>query len=601
MHRFKSLTILILSLSVSLSLGLAAHTTLAQSNPGLLAAQYLLSKQSASGDIGGFQISGWAMMGLAANQVANQALSNYLEQNSASLTSASATDIERTILALIAAGKNPYQAAGLDLVALLKSKAQNNQIGSPSLVNDDMFGVLALLASQVGPNDPLVQGSLQLIGRAQRADGSVGWSTSGAGDSNNTAVAIQTMKLAQQFGYQTTIDLDKAVTYLKRTQNTDGGFSYQPGQESDGASTSWVIQAILSLGQDPFDWQADEGDPYTFLESLQDQSTGGVFWRFNEEDIDPDLLITSYAAMAYAGKPLPVALLAIQPSPSPSPSPIPSPSPTPSPSPIPSPSPSPVPSPIHTPSPSPSPVPSPIPTPSPSLVPSPSPSFVPSPTPSAIASPSPSPTILPSPSPTPTPNPQPSPSVQPTSSPSPQPSASPQPSSSPSTQAAPSPQPSPTPSSQTTTTITSTNSPVPTVVTNQNAPASATVTTETSPTTTTTATTATVVSNPNGPVRQMAQQTTVSNTSSPQPLTSPTPNPTVTTEPTPTPSGQVNGITDTLADDSLALAETEPSNRSDKLRAWTLPIVMVLLGLGLTIWGIKELLVPASIRYNKKV
>lgn len=393
-----------LALIITLSTGFAGRIALADSvaHSGQRASQYLLTQRDSEGKIGSLSLSGWALMGLAANGQGSSETVAYLARNIGTIETGSATDIERTILAVLAAGQDPHQFADKDLVALLRSKAQDSQIGSTFLVNDDLFGVLALLASNQSINDPLVTGTLQFITNTQRPDGSFGWSRDGEGDSNNTAIAIQAFRLAQAKGYSPTYNQAAAVAYLQSTQNSDGGFGYVPGQASDAASTSWVTSAILALGQQPEQWTKDNQHPYSYLQSLQ-QADGGVRWQSSTDQADPS--ITAYAAIAFARKSLPIAIL-VEPSPNPSPSldpsptPTPTPTPTATPSPISSPSPTPSPSVTISPTPtlSPEPTPSPSPTPTPSIVPTPSPSPSSSPTPTAspsatTATPTPSPSV----------------------------------------------------------------------------------------------------------------------------------------------------------------------------------------------------------------
>lgn len=404
------------SLIITISLGLWAHSVFADtiSDAARNAADYIVSQRDGSGSIGGIGFSGWAVQALSATGQPTGATINYLENNIDSIESMSATDVERTILAVIAGNRDPRNFDGKNLVEILKSKASGNQLGSSSQTNDDIFGILALLASGESVTEPVVKGAIQFLAHSQRSDGSFSWSTSGAGDTNNTAAVIQALQLARHRGYTVPVNLDTAVNYLKTAQNSDGGSGYQPGQASDGSSTAWVIHSIIALGEQPESWVKDGKNPYDFLLSLRDEG-GGVKWQPTSE---PDLFTTSFAAIAFARKSLPVAVILNAPSLSPEPSPIVSPGPTLSP----------------TPSVSPTSVPAPTPSPSVTFT----PAVSPLPSPSLVASPSPQ---L-SPTSTPTPSPTPSPILTPISTPTPTPS----PSSSPTSTLSPSPTPTPTPS-----------------------------------------------------------------------------------------------------------------------------------------------------------
>ncbi len=397
--------ILTLALILTLVFGFTASRASADSvsEAGQRAASYLLMQREGNGSIGGFGFSAWALMGLRANGQNSSSTTQYLLNNLEDIESRSATDIERTALGLIAGGANPRAAAGKDLIALIKNKANNGQIGSTTLVNDDIFGVLVLLAAAEPVTDPVVSGSLNFIANSQRSDGSFSYQTSGGGDSNNTAVAIQALEYAKDKGWGGSYNRSAAISYLQSTQTDEGGFGFFPGEEADAGSTAWVSSAIIALGQDPQSWVKNGKTPFDFLIGLQKES-GGVSSKAGGE---PDLFSSSFAAIALARKALPVAAIILVPSPSPSPTPSPSPEPTLSPSPALTPTPSPTPS-IATPSPglSPSPTPgspSPFISGPPSPILSPTPSL--SPTPIISASPSPIPSVgSPSPVPTPTPS-----------------------------------------------------------------------------------------------------------------------------------------------------------------------------------------------------
>lgn len=404
----------ITALSITALFGTGAHLALADTSTESAnkAAGYLLNQKDSSGSIGGVGYSGWAIQGLtAAGQSSSQTLS-YIEANLGDVTALSATDLERTILAILAGGHDPHNVNGTDLVALLKTKANNNQIGDTSLTNDDIFGILALLASGESVTDPIVTNAIQFLVNSQRSDGSFSWSTSGDGDSNDTAGAVQALRLAQKKGYTGQTGLTKAQSYLASVQHDDGGFSYQAGFDSDGTSTAWVVMAINALNESPEAWVKNNNQPISYLQSLQTQE-GGVQWQAGS---GADIYTTAFAAIAFAGKALPVAILTTEPSPSPDPTSSAEPSPTETPTPTPSVEPTPTPSvePSPTPSMSPSPLVTATPTPTPSVTPIVSPSLVP--TPSTAQTPSPTPSVQPSNTATPSPTPT---TTSPSSSPSP--------------------------------------------------------------------------------------------------------------------------------------------------------------------------------------
>lgn len=373
---------ILISILTTLLVGFAVQTVIAVSttSSAIKGADYLISQQQASGSIGGLGQSAWAIQALNAADMTNLAVNQFIEHGVV-LNQQSATDIERTILALLATGNDPHFKP-VDMVTSLKTKARDQQLGSPDLLNDDIFGIIALLSSNESINDPIVNDSIKYLVNSQRADGSFSWSAQGNGDSNDTAAALEALILAKQKGAALSFNQPAAVDYLVNCQNEDGGFGYQPGQASDAASTSWVIQAITALGQQPEDWLKAGHNPFDYLTSMQ-AANGGVSWQAGQP---PDILTTAFATIAFARKSLPVAQLIVV---------------------LPTPSPSPVPSPTT------------------SLVPSPTPSILPSPVEKISPSPAPQPTVSPTPvalnttEPNPTPQPTPSPSPNPSPTPSP--------------------------------------------------------------------------------------------------------------------------------------------------------------------------------------
>ena len=227
---------------------------------------------------------------------------NHLKEVSGNL----ATDYEKTILALTAAGENPRTFGNIDFVAQLKSFYQSNQIGSLNLLNDDFWGILALVSAGESISDQIIQDSKNFVLDNQNEDGGWSYAISGNSDTNDTAAAI--MALLEAGISTSTPEITKAIDYLKLSQNEDGGFPYLPGSEfgseSDSGSDSWLISAIYKLGQNPYDWQKEEGqNPVDHLKSLQKED-GSFKWITSEDNGYP--ILTAYTVIALAEKSYPV-------------------------------------------------------------------------------------------------------------------------------------------------------------------------------------------------------------------------------------------------------------------------------------------------------
>ncbi len=355
---------------------------------------FLKSKQDASGQITGGSTgdaSPWATIAFSANGIdiatvnnPTNSLNDYLLNHPPTAPTSSAMEWEKWILAITASGQDPYNFGTINYVTTLESSTyyNNNQIGDTFSVNDDWFGVLALISSGAANSDPVLTNSLAFVLNHQNTDGGYGYSITAGSDSNDTAAAIQALVAAKNYGVNTNgVDIDekinKAETYLLSAQAQTGGFLYDrnpwtTGPDSD--STTWALMALNVLGMQSSD-QANNARTWLFS---QQSTTDGGFTACNQWDPNTyactgygsNSTTTSHALIALAGKGWLLKIFTPSGSPTPTPTVTPSPLVTPSPSPSPTPSPTPTPNPSPTPSssPSPSPTPSPLASPSPQIV-----------------------------------------------------------------------------------------------------------------------------------------------------------------------------------------------------------------------------------------
>lgn len=218
------------------------------------------------------------------------------------LSSPNATDYAAAILALTANNQDPRTYPNSDYVAALKALANNSQIGDVNLLNDDVFGILALISAGITTSDTVISDSKAFILSHQNSDGGWSYSPTGTSDTNDTAAAIMALISAGSSASDTAIT--KAVAYLKTAQNADGGFPYDPksqwGTDSDSASTAWVISALNRVG---------ENTSKDFLLSLQD-ATGYFKFQSGSSADTFTPVTTSYAVIALSGKYFPVGIFA---------------------------------------------------------------------------------------------------------------------------------------------------------------------------------------------------------------------------------------------------------------------------------------------------
>ena len=312
------------------------------------ALDYLQSVQSGDGDIGGFNPSAWAVMGIAAagedphewnTAPGNPSLVDYLKGNSEQLAWEfnTATGYERMILGIVAACEDPsafgegdptYAPDG-DYLSKLKELHDGTQFVYEAThwyppydtyienqtLNDDFWGVLALIAAGEDSDSEMIQSTVAFIKENQGTDGGWSWATldnymySGS-NVDDTAAAIMALIAAGESPDSPVINA--ALGYLHNEQDDSGGFGFEDWYTGElvvnSASTAWAIQAIVAAGQDPTseDWTLD-GNPVNVLLSFQ-EDTGAFIWY---EDCgwsgcEAREKMTSYAIPALLGTPYPV-------------------------------------------------------------------------------------------------------------------------------------------------------------------------------------------------------------------------------------------------------------------------------------------------------
>lgn len=258
-------------------------------------------------------VTSWVVMALAAAgedvaggswTPANRSPIDYLQNSGVVLESTG--DYARTMLALTAANQNAtYQ--GLDLAGKIASFQQNNgqftqpAQGEQGLINYHMWSVIALASfrQEIAGQERARE---WLLAR-QNTDGGFGWAEGVDSDPDDTAVAIQVMILLGE-DVRTSPYIKKAVSYLKQCRNEDGGFSWE-GNKSNSATGAWVLQGILAAGENPVskEWSVNGKNVVTHLISLQ-TGDGSFDWMPGVQS--SPVLMTAYAVMALAKKPFPV-------------------------------------------------------------------------------------------------------------------------------------------------------------------------------------------------------------------------------------------------------------------------------------------------------
>jgi len=243
----------------------------------------------------------WLTMALvAAGQ--NQIDTSYLKTFSGS----SATDYAKRILTIKAVGQNPASFSGMDLVAGLKAMANTNQLGDKDLLNDDAWGLMALLNAGVNVSEAAVAGAKNYLLSNQNSDGGWSYAVGGESDTNDTAAVVMALSYAGLSASDSS--LQSAINYLKQTQNSDGGWPYAAGGESDTGSTAWVASALTASGQAGLNLAKSGHSASQFLQSQQ-LSNGSYKWLPGDSLGSP--IMTAFAVVALSNKFYPVSALQI--------------------------------------------------------------------------------------------------------------------------------------------------------------------------------------------------------------------------------------------------------------------------------------------------
>ena len=196
------------------------------------------------------QLTAWATLGLTAARRAPRARGltiKYLSAQEAGLTSP--TEIALVALAEEALGQNADR-----LLARLRAlQRADGSVGG--LVNGTAWSVLAFR----GSGTPVQARTIRWLLSRQTRVGGWGWSPRGAADSNDTAAVVEALRSANVTGRP----ISRALGFLLRFRNRDGGFELTHRRGSDAQSTAWAIQAFAAAGKAP------PGGALAYLRRLQ--------------------------------------------------------------------------------------------------------------------------------------------------------------------------------------------------------------------------------------------------------------------------------------------------------------------------------------------
>ncbi len=248
--------------------------------------------------------TGWVALGIAAageNPIKvtqnGRSVIDYIKSQSKQLNDIG--ELERTVLVLNASGLNPRRFEGRDLIAeILKQRKSDGSIGG--LVNSTAFAAMALRSSGFSARSSQITRAAAWIGTQQRSDGGFNFAgRQGASDIDTTAAVLEGLA---SMGKRNGRVAKRAVSYLRKAQNEDGGFPLGLGDESNAQSTAWAVQALLASKVEIAGLK--RGSPITYLEGLTAQD-GSV--QYSPSSKQTPVWVTGQALAALEQKFLPLA------------------------------------------------------------------------------------------------------------------------------------------------------------------------------------------------------------------------------------------------------------------------------------------------------
>jgi len=244
----------------------------------------------------------WSVIGLAASgrrvsRVHARGRSPLRLLRAQAAAARSAADLQRSALALAAAGLSP-RTGGVS-GRLLRAQARDGSFSR--LVNLTSYGVIALRAQGVRAHDRRIVRAATWLTRHQNRDGGFSFSGRGASGTDDTAGAVMALAIAR--GHRAR-SVRRGAAWLARKQNRDGGYALQPPGASNAQSTALAVQGLLAAGHDPAR-QRRRGarSPLAFLRTLQ-QPNGLV--RYSRTSAQTPVWVTAQALAALARRALPV-------------------------------------------------------------------------------------------------------------------------------------------------------------------------------------------------------------------------------------------------------------------------------------------------------
>lgn len=204
----------------------------------------------------------------------------------------------RHVLALLAGGVSSNATEITSLTEKMNADCHADGLYGQPGINDDVFALMALLATGESTSASIVTDIMTTILEDQTAEGAFTWAGWAGADITGAAVNALTYAQTKGLTVEQTVITD-AAAYLKQEQLSDGGWGFG---SSDALTTSWAVMGINALGESQSDWLTTAGyTPWnTLVDALTDDgyyesawAPGSVDW-FAMKHAVPALLGTSW-------------------------------------------------------------------------------------------------------------------------------------------------------------------------------------------------------------------------------------------------------------------------------------------------------------------
>jgi hypothetical protein len=220
-------------------------------------------------------LTAWAVLGLRAAGATAPGSLAYLQSQEGSLT-------ETTDVALVALAEEALGAKPAALLAKL-TPAPNGRIGAT--LNSTYWAVLALGRSS--------KATTRFILAHETKAGGFSWAAGGQPDSNDTAAALEALRVAGVRG----APVARAVRFLLGFETRSGGFELTHGRGADAQSTAWAIQGLVAAGTRP---------PHRALRYLAGLRRPDGSYRYSARYVTTPVWVTAQVLAALAERPFPL-------------------------------------------------------------------------------------------------------------------------------------------------------------------------------------------------------------------------------------------------------------------------------------------------------